>query len=426
MKWFSEIKDLLRLEAKSKNFIVHFGLRNPPTGVGLGAHGVRDRTIIQTYLYALERLYQNLTAAPWSRPRPAVGDAGLIEVYVFDISELAVADGSPFTSITEQGKAYICLPAGSFEPSPQAELHRAAAEAIHEATHVFNHQKRPLGDLQSRPWEWVDEALAVLMEITLIPGNQDHFRFLKNWVEMPEVSLDNWGARYQAGLFAYYLEKKVPGFLNRVWQQAIPEDSPLEAMKRLAPAGEIFLSHLPDETDLFASGYCLDSYFLWDHSNDWCAPELRARFGERAVSESFIIRPGQVERSIDWELDHLACRYFRIALKGEVKRLQIEVQVEARYEAGKISNPPRIKAELAVVTDEMRPGDPIRPLRPSPITKEKELMRLVLEVDVAGLDYDKADHLVLVVSNCGTRTATVKRDVPHDDNRKFCVRVTAT
>jgi hypothetical protein len=214
MKALSEIKSLLTFEAKSEHFLVHYGLRNPVKGRGLGAHGVRDRVIVQTYLHSLERLYQHLTAKPWSRPRPAVSDSRRVEVYVFDISELIPADGSPFTSSADS-TPFICLPAGSYEPSPQAELHRAAAEAIHEATHVFNHRERPLGGPNSGPWEWVDEALAVLMEITLIPGNQDHFRFLKNWVEIPEVPLDNWAARYQAGLFACYLEKKLPGFLNR-------------------------------------------------------------------------------------------------------------------------------------------------------------------------------------------------------------------
>lgn len=419
-KTLHEIKSLLTLEAKSEHFTVHYGLRNPATGRGLGTHGVRDRTIVQTYLQALERLYQHLTAKPWARPQPTVGNSKRIEVYVFDISELILADGSPFTSVLD-GKPFICLPAGSFEPSPQAELHRAAAEAIHEATHVFNHHDHPLGGPHSGPWEWVDEALAVFMEITLIPGNQDHFRFLKNWVEMPEVSLDNWAARYQAGLFACYLEKKLPGFLNRVWLEFKPRELPLEAMKRLMPAGYKFVSHQPDERDLFASGYCLDSYFLWDHANDWFAPELRARFGERAVSESYILRPGlrksREKEEEPWVLDHLACRYFRITLKGEVKNLRVEVQSEE----GQIAP---LKAELAVVTDDMQPGK-VTSLRPVAIAGEKEPSLLSLELPVATLDYDKADHLVLVVSNCGTRAATVKRNQPNDDNRKFRVIVTA-
>ncbi len=420
MKALSEIKTLLTLEAESEHFLVHYGLRNPVKGRGLGAHGVRDRSIIQTYLRSLERLYQHLRAKPWSRPQPIVGDSGRIEIYVFDISELIPADGSPFTSAADN-TPYICLPTGSYEPSTRAELHRAAAEAIHEAMHVFNHRERPLGGLHSGPWEWVDEALAVLMEITLIPGNHDHFRFLKNWVELPEVPLDNWAARYQAGLFACYLEKKLPGFLNRVWLEAKPKEPPLKAMERLLPLDkgfEKFVSHRPDERDLFASGYCLDSYFLGDHSNDWFSPELCARFGERAVSESFIMHPGQQESSGGWQLDHLACRYFRITLKGAVESLRVEVQSEE----GQVIAP--LKAELAVVTDEMRQGK-VQPLRPLPADGMGETTRLALELSAAELDYDKADHLVLVVSNCGTREATVKRDKPYDDKRGFRINVSA-
>jgi hypothetical protein len=425
-KSLSDIKPTLKLEAKSEHFLIHYGLRNPMPmeGPGLGAHGVRDRVIVRTYLRSLERLYREMTAKPWSRKRPMVSEAGRIEVYVFDISELILADGSPFTSVADD-KPYICLPSGSYEPSRQAELHRAEAEAVHEATHVFNHSKRPLGDHYSAAWEWVDEALAVLMEISLIPGNQDHFRFLKNWVELPEVSLDNWAARYQAGLFACYLESKLPGFLNQVWMKAELKESPLAAMKRLFRADKEFVkfvSHHPDERDLFASGYCLDSYFLWDHNNDWFPPELCARFGERAVSESFIVRPGAKACSEKWQLDHLACRYFRIALKGEIENLRLEVPIEMH--GGDAPKMGELKAELAVVTDEMHKGKHWA-LRPAPAKGEGEEARLVLDLPVAETDYDKADHLVLVVSNCGTHAATVKRDKPHDDKRKFRVTISA-
>jgi hypothetical protein len=192
-------------------------------------------------------------------------------------------------------------------------------------------------------------------------------------------------------------------------------------MERLLPVDkrfEKFASHHPDERDLFASGYCLDAYFLGNHNNDWCTPELRARFGERAVSESFIVRPGQQESSAGWQLDHLACRYFRIALKGEVEKLQVEVESEGDQTIAPL------KAELAVVTDEMRQGK-VWALRPLPAGGAKETTRLSLELPVAELEYDKADHLVLVVSNCGTREATVKRDKPHDDKRKFRLTVCA-
>jgi hypothetical protein len=410
------IIEKLPLRVESDHFRIHYGLRNPVKGKGLGPSGVQNRGLILTYLSALEQLYRAMINLPWSRRKPVAGDDGRTNVYVFDTSELISSDGSPFMHADFEGIPYICLPSRSFEPSIQAEMHRAAAEAAHEGVHIFNYRERPLNSVHWRPWAWFDEALAVFMETHLIAGNHDHFRFLKNWIDLPEAPLDDWSARYQAGMFACYLEKRIPGFINQVWTESEQTEEPLEAMARLLPDGQKFVSCDPNVKDIFASGYCMDSYFLWDHESDNLAPELFVRFGERAITESFVVRPGQQEMSSGERLDHLACRYYRIYFKGEVQSLQVRVQSEDP--AGLTS----LKAELAEVTAEMRRGV-IEPLRP--VLAPAGTAPGSLAVELIRLDAEELDHLALVVTNCGTRAARDNTRIPHDDGKTFSVMISA-
>ncbi len=416
MKSLREIISQLPLTTtESQHFRIHYGFRNPQKGRGLGAHGIQNLSLVRTYLNSLELLYNKMTSPPWNRTPPVVGDSGKTEVYIFDTSELFLSDGSPLTAANKSGVPYICLQSRSFEPTIQAEIHRAEAEAIHEATHVFNHREHPL--MQSVHWAWVDEAVAVLMETLLIAGNYDHFRFLRNWIDMPEVSLDDWDSRYQAGMFACYLEKNAPGLLNRVWTESKHGDMPLEIMERLMPSERKLISPGPDEKDLFASGYCLDSYFPLDKGNDGPAPELFTRFGGRSVTESFRLQAGSQGASEIYQLNHLSCRYFKIDLKGAIRRLQIGLQAEE----GQVIAP--LKAEVAIVTEEAQKGE-VAALRPS--VKSSATPPRLLSVELNHLDHENIDHLALVVSNCGTRAEDVRTYIPHDDHRKFRVIVSAS
>jgi len=341
-------------------------------------------------------------------------------IYVFNISELTPVDGSPFTDSDLDDVPFICLPSRSFESSVQSEMHRAAAEAVHEATHIFNHCHRPPHLVNSKAWDWMDEALAVFMETHLIPGNHDHMRFLRNWIEMPEVPLDDWSARYQAGMFVYYLEKCAPELVNKLWTDSLPNENPIQAISRLLPivtlTDQNFVSHTPGTHDLFASGYCLDSYFLWDHNCASLAPELFVRYGERSVTESFVMRPGKVESSGFHRLDHLACRYFRFYLRGEVTGLRVEVRAEDGQQIAPL------KAELAIANADMQ-KDKVVALLPKPVDGSENTQILTAEINQ--LSRDALDHLVLVVTNCGTRAARANTRYEHDDNRRFEVVVTA-
>lgn len=414
---FAEIKKKLSLTLKSDHFVVRYGLRNPTQGRGLGASGVSDRGLLLTYIHALERLYQVMISPPWKRPELVRNSEEKIQVYVFAISELVPGDGSPFAGTTSEGLPFVCLPSGSVEPSAHAEMLRAAAEAVHEATHIFNSNQQEERGLNSNQWDWFDEAIAVFMETHLIPGNHDHLRFLKNWIDIPETPLDDWAARYQAGMFVYYLEKRDPGSANRVWMESLPKETPIETMIRLRPGGQTFVSYDPDEKDLFASGYCLDSYFLWDHNSLSLAPELFVRYGERSITESFVIRSGGQARSDRHRVDHLACRYFRFYLKGDVKKLVVRLSSAPDQKIAPI------KAELATVSLEKQRGDHVVTLRPEEIKGEKS--ETVLFADLTEFDTEELDHFVLVVSNCGTRARQPNLKKPHDDDRSFEITISA-
>src|SRR5688500_1664890 len=95
-----EIAKRLVQVSPSDHFLIHYQLRNPTTGKGLGPHGVRDKALIDTYEEALERLYATMTSAPWSRDPPVVGPDGKTHVYVFNSDD-------PFTTYDLNNVPYI-------------------------------------------------------------------------------------------------------------------------------------------------------------------------------------------------------------------------------------------------------------------------------------------------------------------------------
>jgi hypothetical protein len=387
---------------ESAHFLVRFGLRNPVTGKGLGPDGIRDRIVALTYIESLEKLYNVMINPPWSRQPPIIGDLGRTEVYVFDTS--------PFTASDDNGVPFICLSSRSNEPTTQSELHRAAAEAVHEATHVFNFRERPFPDPYTYPWEWFDEGFAVFMETLVVAGNPDYCRFLMNWIDIPETSLDDLNAKYQAGMFIRYLAKRFGYyFINDVWTKSMSTELPFEALDRLMPNQQKFISSDPNDRDVFASGYCIDPYFLWDPASACLAPEVLVRYGERTVSETFSLIRGQNVQAIS-KLNHLACRYFRFFIGDAITSIEFTVQTSA----------PRpfapLKAELAVVDNEMKRQAlvPLLYVSGSP-------QQVSAQLDLT--NYDGIGHLVLAVSNCGLRAAKINTRIPHDDGIDFIISV---
>jgi hypothetical protein len=407
-----DLKKKLTESLKSEHFIIHYGLRNPPEGRGLASDGVRDRVLVLTYLHALESLYNAMTGHPWSRQPPAVDGSDRTHVYVFGDNPLTTFDG--VTMLPE-----IYLPCRSKEPTTQSELLRAAAEAVHEGAHLFNFGKRPYYDSSTEPWVWFDEGIAILMETIVAAGNPDYCRFLVGWIDTPETPLDDEDAKYQAGMFMRYIVKRLgPEIVNRVWNESLPGEGPIDALQRLMPTmkrPETFLSADPAVRDIFASGYCIDPYFIWDHESASLAPDIFFRFGERAVSETFVLTPGKTASAKGDTLDHLACRYYRLYLKGGVGALRVEMMPD-----GGVAST-ALKGEVVVVTTERTRLPAVALSQSGPEDDRQGPLSAVL----GSLEPNKIDHVVLVVSNCGVKSSE-KFFSGHDDNKGYVVNVYAS
>lgn len=405
-----EVINELPSEAESNNFIIRYGFRNPPSGPGLGGDGVRDQILILTYFQALESLYRVMTSPPWNRRCPIVGDLKKTLVYV--------CDSPPFTAYDDNKVPCIVLPSRSSEPTTNAELRRAAAEAVHEATHLFNFTHRPHYETSSKPWIWFDEGMAVLLETLVVAGNPDYFRFMMNWIDMPEMPLDDPMGKYQAGMFVRYLYMRMGvEFVNEVWTKSSVGIGPLDALAHFAALkNETFISADPTVEDIFASGYCIDPYFMCDHTGVGLAPDLFFRFGERAISQTLVLDPiTDSEIEVKDFLDHLSCRYYRIYLKNDVKQLSVRMSF----------NQPCVrrifKAEIATVTKHK--------MRSSVTRLHEEIAQdpdgcCHLNATLTGLDAGKIDHLLLVVSNCGVRSSA--NNIEHDDDKIYTIKVKAS
>jgi hypothetical protein len=112
-----------------------------------------------------------------------------------------------------------------------------------------------------------------------------------------------------------------PQFVNQVWAKSkpvwdvpAPQDcKPLNALReRFHELNQEFCS--ADRTDVFASGFCFESYLLNDPSLHGYEPLVFRRFRERAVTQTW-----RMDRREEWpdgkadvyRLPGLACRYFR-------------------------------------------------------------------------------------------------------------------
>lgn len=401
---FAEVISELNLVMESDHFLVHYGLRNPPLGRGLGAAGISDAGLVRCYVNALERLYEVMVSPPRSRSAPITDGSGRTHVYVCDLD--AVGVGSPFTTADRQRVPFIALPCRSPEPSTDALMRRAAADAVHEATHVFNATERPFHRRADFYWwAWVNEALATFMEGCVLPGSHDYFRFLGEWIDLPGVSLNDWRTAYSACLFFEYLAYRMgPRVVDEVWTRAGQQEQPLAALGRLLAAeGVIFASSRPGDEDLFAHGYAVDSYFLRDHRSAFFPAELWQRFGDRAVAETFEVGADTQARATG-RLPHLASHYYRCLPARGVDRLRVSVQVGT----GSHTN---LKAQVVVARPDLSRGARTV-LLPAPGNPE-ERGCLVAELgDVGRFD---ADHLMLVVTNCGVQELPMDNLVPAGD-----------
>jgi hypothetical protein len=381
------------------HFTVHYGLRNASSGPGLGANGVRDMRIVRTYCKALEEVHRVLTSPIFGRLPLSTDERLKVPVYILDVSEL-LQDSGPFTGVAKDGRPYICLPSRSDAPTTGEELRRAAAEAVHEATHVFNLRDRPFldpvtgfPDQNTAKWEWFDEGLAVFMEQKTLPKNPDFLRFVMDWIDHPDESLDGVTSHYQAVMFVSYLASRFGcDLLRDVWTGAAPNDDPISSINRaLAKYGLTFASGT--SPDLFCSGYCVDSYFLWSSARSLFPTTVHPRYGERALVESIGLSIGPpIQR--DGTLDYLSCQYFRFYLEGG-RRFAVRVRAPASAPFGPF------RAYLVPVLKNREPDTPVELTRKD---MGKLGQQLSGELQTTKQRDCPIDHVLLVVANYAERT----------------------
>jgi len=370
-----------------------------------------SRVLILTYLQALENLYRTMTSPPWNWPAPATDPSGRIRVFV--------CDEDPTTFHDDERFPCIVLPSRSDEPTTNGELLRAAAEAVHEATHVLNFAKRPHYETSSNPWVWFDEGMAVLMETLVAAGNPDYFRFLRNWIDIPETPLDESEEKYQSGIFVGYLHRRLGvDFVKRVWMESDEGEGPIEALERTAKEQDLtFLSAAPHMKDIFASGYCVDPFFMCDHRSVHLAPDIFYRFGERAISQSFSLNVKSPCEVNEDSLDHLSCRYYKFRLIQPVKKVVIEMRVFEPLAKNKL------KCQVVIVDAD---NQPVR-IEPLDLASKSFLSgsnKYQFSATVPITDHG-LDHLILVVTNCGKVTSTDNYEDEHDDDKFYSIKVRA-
>ncbi len=437
--WAGIIGRLRRsLTYTSPRFHLFHPWRTPARGRGQGVEGVRDRRLLETCVPALEETWRVLGSAPHSRPLPADGD-GRPQVYVFSVEDWPPQCPSmDHLFVRRRGEnlarllPVVALPSRSRLATFEDEMRSLRATIAHEITHVFNDVQRPrrvfLGG-QDRAWAladrwlWLDEAIAVFMEMELWPDIREWLCFAMNWVDRPEVSLDAEGAEYEAGLFIRYLVQRSGerGLPTRLWSpspSAQPDpangklfcsDLPLEALQEFFQAqGEVFCSAAPNVPDVFASGYCMDAYFLSDPNSACFMPDVHERYRNRAITEIVELRSGQTVEIADQSLNQLACRYYRLRPKSSFNMLNIEVRSAAAS---------KLKAEVALAT---RIADEDFRKLGTAIAFQAHPDRLTWRI--GGAQPEELDHLVLVVTNCGLRG---EEDYPgdHDDHVSFWIGI---
>ena len=424
----------------SEHFVFHGIWRNPkPSQQASGSfnhvvHGIRDTTVLSLYQDTLEDAYQKFVKAGRNKPTFEYGMrfGKRIPVFLIAADRGSEECSSPFAHgvvIPELGKwaPYIVLPVRGFETTMEAEREAFAATAVHELSHVFNMQILPHRraateriPFEIRTWIWFDEGIATSDESWVLSGNKDWLPFSIGWLDYPERSLNDDAAWYQAALFVRYLNRRMEdagilNFSNEIWKQSARVwksvddhskgiSSPTQTLTALSAVQmcledhEIeFSSNKMDVDDFFASGFCMDSYFLWDSSSKRSEQEVNARFcGGRAVAECLCVTVDEITESRLWTLPHLACRYFRIYPSHLPVRIRVSVELGGVRACD-------LKAEMAFVAHGTlaRVGKVIR-FREEFIDRGHALIA-DQEPIISDVEFD---HIIVVVTNCATNTAT--------------------
>jgi len=325
-------------------------------------------------------------------------------VYVYDTYDLL---GQAFgaASLEDDGKPILHLASRGTETSRMGELSRATATAIHELCHAFTMRWWSPGRVDSQgcdPWEWWSEGTSVFMETHVSPENQDSLRYVGRWADHPEVPIDDPYHLYQAGMFVRYLyhhPRLGAKFITAVWEEPELESEseqtesvsdPCSAIEKVLARDVPNLAFAsPEEDDIFAAGYCVDSYFCFDTRSACFNPFVFVRFGERQATESY--EPPICDAATQDSLDHLACRYYRFMPPSNSAGTTLNVRLTANPQ-GKESDIEQLKGILAVVTTNWSKGETVVL---EPASEER-----TLESSMQNFTSGDVDHIVLIVANC--------------------------
>lgn len=227
----------------------------------------------------------------------------------------------------------------------------------------------------------------------------------RTWNDVPEASLDDEQHWYASGAFVAYLVKsEKPDFLTTIWNYSRREASALEAIEEaLKTRSKKLFSDNPKELNTMFSQYCIDSYTLWDTSGLGFLPDLYARYGERAVTESFPVMSGKSWQPGAYSLNHLACRYFLLDIRQDVSQLEVKMKTPLRN--GKTF----LKAALVEIKENLGRGK-TWPLKPNIIHAGDHTA--LFSTGPIPVDSVLLDHMVLVVSHCGYRDSHVPQNLP--------------
>lgn len=296
-------------------FRLHYGLRNPAVGRGLGLDGVEDLAIIERYASALDRVHELYNG--WDWPTPVRDAEGTVPAYVFRTERLGLGDCPLTIPVRLSGgvlASKLALRSVFDEPRHESRLERAEVEAAHEASHVFTHQFVPLTAAVAPLWRWFDEATAVFMESEAFPNHVESLRFGLHWNHCPEMALTTWGGvgGYFAAWFVRFLvQKQGPGLLLEAWRSgAAGRSGPLDALDRaLKNRGTSLTERFWDYTRQSFDARRID-------------PRLVDAFGPRSITETFA---GPSAEGPADPLSPLACRFYRIAWETSDDALAVQV-----------------------------------------------------------------------------------------------------
>ena len=276
-------------------------------------HAVAQTSVAEHFADEIQRTAQRLTQElgwNWSRRHPEI-----IDVEVIDLGPGLA--GATLTDLHEV--PYLRLSCRRFVADDDLESRRRGNLILHEFVHLMQfgtdvwwswpyHGSFGVSD----PNNWLHESVALATEAVYGTGTADWYPWLWKWAVAPHQSMDSDESGTRAAPFLIYLAQKLDlEFLADIYSDgnlaASPKygtellDSTIRGKSETASLCSMF-------TQFCAAWLCKAT--LWSPQ----ATGIQGIVGDRANSEvvSAALFPNRTWRSEEWNLNHLACRYFAI------------------------------------------------------------------------------------------------------------------